>query len=621
MNQAAIHAAAQIRDHENPKFAQALGMLREFPVDIETFVSDPYYLGDQLNIWPSLMDDLKAMNPDIFCGEQPVWECLLGGATGTGKTTLSQATQAYQLYLLTCFHCPQDLFGLTRHTQIVVMMQSTSQGTTNRVIYRPFRDMFLAMPYTQENLEWDRQKESAINFTSNITVAPALANVKALLGQAIIGGILDEVNFMEVVEFSTRVSGPRGDGGKFDQAEEVYTTITRRRNSRYLTRGFSVGSFCVISSTRYRGDFLDRRMREAERNQETGVVSYRKKQYEVVPQDRFSGETFSLLVGTEDYPTKIIAPEDVEGRDYPVDAVIELVPVEYRTDFNRDPENALRDICGIATDTIQPFMANRNKIADALMEGIQLGLPKMVVKSNVDLQTDGGLTWNEPALVSIKDPGNPRFIHIDLSYAKDSCGVAVCKVLGFQNVVSEEKGRAVETLPKIAVEAALSITPSPTHHLDIGELREFLFQLSADYGFKIGGVSYDGFQSIESIQVWRKAGIVAEQISVDRTSEPYLYLRRLIYNDLIGIIGNDRLKTELMQLEYNKQKDKVDHPPRGSKDVADAVAGACYNIALSRQVRNAAGFYLAEGGERVRVRKRRERPARVKRPLRVNRPQ
>ncbi len=114
----------------------------------------------------------------------------LGGASGTGKTTLAWINVAYQFYLLTCFRNPQRLFNLTPITPIVFTMQSLSQTVTKLVIYQPFKTMLTNMPYVKRWLNWDRQREGQIDFDNNIHIIPALARGTSLQGQAVVGGIL-----------------------------------------------------------------------------------------------------------------------------------------------------------------------------------------------------------------------------------------------------------------------------------------------------------------------------------------------------------------------------------------------------------------------------------------------
>ncbi|MEE8273416.1 MAG: hypothetical protein V3R88_01910, partial [Alphaproteobacteria bacterium] len=118
-----------------------------------------------------------------------------------------------------------------------------------------------------------------------------------------------------------------------------------------------------------------------------------------------------------------------------------------------------------------------------------------------------------------------------------------------------------------------------------------------------------------------KAGIRAEELSVDRTPEPYEYLRRCLYQNRVAMVESETLKVELAQLEFNTEKNKIDHPPRGSKDLADAVCGAIYAASQSRSVRADVGYHNPDG-QRTRARHPRERLSGYTRPqgFRIRRP-
>jgi hypothetical protein len=256
MARVAEHAARQVFEHQNPEFVRALSRMKRLPVSIEEFMDGQDFLGGvEYDIWPALKQDVVEMNPDVLIGQEPVHEVMLGGATGTGKTHSASATLMYQTYLLTCFDRPQKMFGLTPQTPIVFMLQSISSAITKRVLYQPLRLTMTAMRYFQRYVPHDRYVESELHFDQNIRIIPALASLQSILGQAVCGALLDEVNFMSVVEHSKKTAGPDGMGGKFDQAEEIYTNITRRRKRSFTTRGVSIGCICTVSSTRYKDDF------------------------------------------------------------------------------------------------------------------------------------------------------------------------------------------------------------------------------------------------------------------------------------------------------------------------------------------------------------------------------
>jgi hypothetical protein len=602
------HAVEQWLDHKNVTWMGQLMLLRRFPVTISEFMESEDFMGELTNTWPSLNAQLKEMNPDVFVGETPIYECLLGGATGTGKTFLSDKSQAYQLYLLTCFDQPQALWNKSRSTRIVLMFMSVSQTVCKRVIYEPFRNDFLAMPYSKRFIRYDKYKQSSLVLSGNIEVVPALAALNSMVGQAVIGAILDEVNFMARVENSKQVSGSRGLGGTYDQAEQVYFNITRRRSSRFPSkRGVSIGNICVISSTRYKGDFLDKRIDEMEeltRAKDTAlsqhIATFRRKRYEVVPEEDYSGKKFRILVGSENWPTRIIGDDEVAGTDFPENGVIEWVPIEHKREFIQDPENALRDIVGIATDTISAFIKQRHKIVDAIERGSRNMLQPLLDKDVWDLQTDGFPVWNRAAVRALaNDPRNKDKVlwaHLDLSISGDTTGGAVIRFDGWMNVTDPENEEIVHVRPKFSVIAAFGIKPSGNEEIDPAMVRDFVMQLGTTFGLALREVTYDGYQSHESVKTLHKAGMRSRVISMDRSTIPYLDLRSALYEDRIDIVPpSDVLWHELSTLEYIADKDKVDHPPKGSKDISDCVAGALQAAITSRVLRVGGGQVSNEG--------------------------
>lgn len=604
--QAAIlkHAVEQWLDYRNVTWMGQLMLLRRFPVTIREFMESEDFMGELTDTWGTLKKQLEEMNPDVFTGATPIYECLLGGATGTGKTFLSDKSNAYQLYLLTCFDQPQALWNKSRSTRIVLMFMSVSQTVCKRVIYEPFRNDFLSMPYAKRFVQFDKYKQSSLVLSGNIEVVPALAALNSMVGQAVIGGILDEVNFMARVENSKQVSGSRGLGGTYDQAEQVYFNITRRRTSRFPSkRGVSIGNICVISSTRYKGDFLDRRIDEMETYRKEDVsaedkeiashiATFRRKRYEVVPADNYNGKTFRLLVGSENWPTRIIGDDEVVGKDFPENAHVELVPIEHKREFVQNPEGALRDIVGVATDTISAFIKQRHKIVDAIERGARNGLQQIIDRDQWDLQSDGFPYWNRHVLRKMAEDPKTKdktlWAHVDLSISGDATGVAVIRFDGWMNVVGDDD--IVHVRPKFSVIAAFAIQPSGNEEIDPGKVRDLISQLGTTYGLALREVTYDSYQSNESIKELRKAGIRSRVISTVTSTLAFLDLRTALYEDRMDIVPpSDLLWHELSTLEYIADKDVIDHPPNGTKDVADCVAGALHAANTSRVLRSGGG--------------------------------
>lgn len=253
--------------------------------------------------------------------------------------------------------------------------------------------------------------------------------------------------------------------------------------------------------------------------------------------------------------------------------VIEI-PIEYKPYFLRDAAGALRDIVGMSVNALKPFLRRRNKVDDAVVRGIEKGLESFLVKDNVILGLEGMPRVRKGQYCM--NPSKPRYVHIDLAINGDKCGVVMVRFDGFVEVV-RERGE-IEILPKATVEMACSIQGNHGEEVDIYEVRSWVKSLRVKYGYPIKAVTYDGWNSLESRQQWKKEKMKTGEVSVDRTPVPYKHLRDALYDDRMDLINNSYFIDELYGLEFDETKNKIDHPPNGSKDVADAACGAYYTL-------------------------------------------
>ena len=98
-------------------------------------------------------------------------------------------------------------------------------------------------------------------------------------------------------------------------------------------------------------------------------------------------------------------------------------------------------------------------------------------------------------------------------------------------------------------------------------------------GFIIGGISFDGWQSIDSQQMLTAAGFHVEECSVDRSLAPYECLLEALRMGIVDYYEYEPFLYEWERLQLQDGR-KVDHLPDGSKDVTDAVAGSVYMATL-----------------------------------------
>lgn len=497
------------------------------------------------------------------------------GNTGTGKSTIIIVSLLYHLYLLSCINKPQLLYGLSSATSIVFPIMGAKPNVVNKVIYAPMRKLLESMPYFQQHMMPNKLIDSEMYFEEkNVRVVKAGGDEDAILGEAVIGGCIDEINFMNVVLRSKKAEVTSGRAGLYDQAEQTHNRMVSRKKGRFTYPGPMIGIVFPSSSTRYRGDFTDKRKAFIEKEGITTTYIYNKRQYEVTPASRYSGETFRLLIGNDiSHDTRVLRDDEevVEG------SWVEEVPIEYLEDFKNKPHEALRDVMGISHNAMSPFIKSRFKVFECVEFGKEKGIESFLVNDHVVLGVDG--------MPQVKlhhychNPSRPRYVHIDLSRNADRCGVAM---LRFDGLVQVTRRDGADLLPSATVEMACTIEPDANNEIDIAEVRAFVRSLKTKYGYPIKAVTYDGFDSRESIQAWRKDGMPAKEVSVDKTSTPYKQFRDAMYDRRIALLDDPDLLSEIIELEYDENKDKVDHSVIGKKDLSDAVCAAYTSLCERR---------------------------------------
>ena len=319
------------------------------------------------------------------------------------------------------------------------------------------------------------------------------------------------------------------DGGRVDAAEEIYNALQRRIRSRFLDRGLLI----MISSPRHRGDFLERKLDEATRIR--SIYASRRATWEIKPPHMFCGDTF-----------------ECDGL---------TIPVEFRPEFERNPLRAMRDLGARPAEAFEPFIRH----TEVLDRAIDSSLPRPLDERG-RLRSD----WR---------PGGrwPRYVHVDLALRKDACGLAMAHL---EPTPGHDEPTAV-------VDLMLQIVPPETGEIKIASVRELIMALHRR-GCGIAQVSFDGYQSADSRQILSDRGLNVKLVSVDRDMEAYETLKEMLNEGRLRWYRYEPVLQECRGLELVGGT-KVDHRSGGSKDVADAVAGAVSEAGLGWQVGTVTG--------------------------------
>lgn len=570
---------------------ESRGIKTDRIVDVIEFAESPHYLGQKGYLRPAIAEHLY----EVFHNQEHNFiEVVYDGGIGVGKNYAADISVSYMLYVLSCYYNPQVEFGLAPGSPIVFIGQSKTERLAKKVVFQKIANKIKESPYFREYFPYNPNVNSELQFPNNISLTPVGGSDSAALGQDVYGGLIDEINFMEVIRGSMQAVNA-GPDEIYDQAESLYKTIKNRMVSRYNEQGAIPGKLFLVSSANYDDDFTDRKFKEMQEEIANGeqrtIYVMRLAQWESLPRERLMNETFLVEVGNESKRSKLIASMDEATY---ADDVIEI-PMDYHKSFTKDVDQALRDLGGIRTGTKRPFIPYKNEIENAQQKFKdevgdigQLLRRDVVTMGEMDafIGEDGDfwqLINKEYIEDVVLDPTQVFAAHIDASLSGDALGFAVGRIGGYMEVenarVFDDRSQSFIELgdaqvPIYRYDGLMQCKSDSDADIDFELIRDLVLFLSRQINLK--WVTLDSFQSAMIIQSLKKNKIRSGVISMDTTIAPYEELKSGFKDGRIIFPPHEVAAKELRTIERDRKKNKVDHPQSGTKDLSDSMAGVAY---------------------------------------------
>lgn len=558
----------------------------EEPPTLDVFIKDSQYLNNgSVTLGPLQYDFIRhfeqilypgtyiAMvqefgeywNPVRFCNEYAIeW------GKGSGKDFCCQLAFSRVSNMLLCLQNPQEYYDLSPHTYLHMLNVAASAPQAHSVFFKPMRLMITESPWFADKFQDDIKpspQATEIRFKKQLELISGHSQASTLEGKNLIAGIADEIS-----EFPTEdeVNASRTGRTPAKTAEAIVTMLKTSGSTRF-PETYRLGQ---ISFPRYKGDAIEQAISEGRRDieehgensrfyvsgpQATWVVNPRYDKFEKIEIDGATQPVPNLPVFITDYkknPAQARAkyeckPELAESRFFANDSLIDASfeqeippPIEFIYYWGTDETGIPSEVTGVPQGHDLP--------------GWQV---KFVLNEN--FRPMAGCLYA---------------IHGDMAISGDKAGVAMCHVKNYEKRDWAIPGGAyLEQRPIVKVDFAHAFTsdggckPAP-REVQIRWYRKLIWTLRSK-GFEIAFVSFDNFQSADSLQILESWGIEAEKASTDRTPDLYNTLRDVMYDGRLEGYKHDFLTHEIRTLSLLKNG-KIDHPPNGSKDIADALAGA-----------------------------------------------
>lgn len=545
-----------------------LADFKEVPVSIDEFICNPYYLGETNRngdaVYPFWRETLR----DIFNHGNQYNEIVLSGATRIGKTSTATIIAAYMLYRLMLYRNPHEYFKKKEVSHFFIAFANLTKDLAEGVAYREFNDTLKNSAWFNEHGRFSRSDRNFYYIPEGDKIDIISGSDSAhMLGLQIWFAIMDECNFAK--------AGVKDINLAKAHMKKLYDTINARISGTFRIRGEVYGKMVTSSSKNSDSDFLSDHIEAQLNSGNTHLYLVDRPQWEILPEEMFSKEKFHFTVGDR-YKRGFVIPEENDDEEHIQEYIsqgyeVMEAPAELRKNFLADYDIALRDIAGksvigsmgfITQESITPNLS-QTRHNPFFTDTIQVGL-----KDNATIEQFFHLEVV---------PSNLKRcllnIHLDLSETGDRTGIDGVCVDG-NKIVEDYEGRKI-SMPFFRELFSVGIESPRGDRLSFQKVVNFLLWLRRS-GFNIGTISTDQYQSSYLRELLSAQGFNTKKISVDRSEDPYIGLRNILYDQRIELIKNDVRDGELIKLQ--RTNGKIDHPVNGSKDIADCLCGACWTL-------------------------------------------
>lgn len=575
------------------------------PVDIRTFITHPDYCGDT-GFWEKPLQELEQILADECKGA-----CIEKGIRG-GKSYGMCYIPVYLTYRLIFEEVylgvdPREKYDLRPDTAIYNAI-FTINGKLARRLFNYIAGFidnckWFKRPEVEAKVRINPNIKSEIQFCKvkdgvpqwdkvRYAIYPGHSKLTSAAGVALYTYIFDECNLFEIAESS----------GK-DYAEELDEECEMRVTSSFGSDGRRI----YISRRNIVSDFTSRKIAKWKKldSPKRYYTPKPKTSWEDWPDLRNQREQWRLFdTATLQW---VLKGEEIVTRSWEEfdPSTGFWIPERFWDDFSTNPESAIKILGSIPGEAQDPYI----RLRDRIKPSFDLVNPVLPHVKAVD--------WMKPQahfddLVADWFQGNPAkkyHFHVDPSIKRDATGIVISHSSGVIEKAQDGPARKPEKIACVDIDAIIQIRAPEGGEIELKKIREILYWLRSERGFRFGTSSYDSYQSKESIQQLRRKGFPVEELSVDRTLDPYETFKQHLYEGCVFFPpahGQTReqvsyadicqfaedgdpsaiFQKELYELELVKGK-KVDHPSHGSKDLADAACGSVYqSIRFAKMARS-----------------------------------
>jgi hypothetical protein len=522
----------------------------EKPVDAKTFVEGEAFLNQpplsevqyqiveamsQIYRQEDLIDLMGDEEGRRYYKKYTKNEVILQLGKGSGKDFTSTVACAYIVYKLLCLKDPARYFGKPSGDAIDIINVAINAQQAKNVFFKGFKTKVEKSPWFAGKFY---AKADSVEFDKAITVYSGHSERESHEGLNLILAVLDEIS-----GFANEV-GTGNDQGK--TADNIYKAFRASVDSRFP----DLGKVALLSFPRYPGDFISQKYEDVIMEKEVIAKTHKFIMNEDLPEDS-PGNSMEIFWDEDN-----IISYKYPGMFALKKPTWEVNPTrkidDFKLAFYTDLGDAMQRFACVPTYSSDAFFKQTEKVREA-----------MTLRNPLDAFRRFDETF-------VPDPEKIYYVHADLAQQHDKCAVAIAHVDKWVNiqVIKDYK----QVAPVVVVDAVAYWEPKVEGPVNLSEVKQWIQNLRR-LGFNIGMVSFDRWQSFDIQNELKQVGLRTETVSVAK--KHYEDMAMLIYEERLAMPAIDLLYEELTELKIMKNN-RVDHPRKKSKDLADAVCGAVF---------------------------------------------
>lgn len=551
-----------------------LSDFKEIPVSINQFISDPEYLGKTNRNGEAVYPFWKDTLSEIFRAGNKYNEIILSGATRIGKTSTAIVIASYMLYRLMLYRNPHEYFKKKEVSRFSIIFANLTKDLALGVAFREFNDTLKESPWFNAHGSFSKSERNFYYLPEGdkIEIIPVSDSAQAL-GKQTWFALIDETNFAK--------AGIKDINKAKQHMKSLYDTINARISGTFRLGGEVYGKLVASSSKNTDSDFLSDHIESQLNSGNKHLYLVDEPQWKILPPEMFSSEKFYFTVGDR-YKRGFVIPKEHEDADHFNEyesqgyRIIEA-PEELRRNFIADYDIALRDIAGISVTGTMGFITQ-----EVITPCVSETRYNPFYTDTIQIGTHDNASIEEFFHLEAVPTDLKRCymsIHLDLAEVSDRQGIAGTVVDG-SKIVEDMNGRRI-SMPFFREIFVVGIEAPRGDRMSYQKVINFLMWLRRN-GFNIGIVSTDQFQSSYVRETLSQQGFNTTKISVDRSEDPYIGLKNVLYDQRIELVKNQVQEDELVNLQ--RIGNRLDHPTNGSKDLSDALCGSVWNL-VENQIR------------------------------------